>query len=98
MSTQRTPEQQANAMLDNIARPGGVARNLRLYGTAGNQVVQVAAAGLNNGLSRDETVTRMTEEINILGPQRVSCHTGDPNVLNVLDITRISTKKGRFYT
>ncbi|WEK35402.1 MAG: DUF6443 domain-containing protein [Candidatus Pseudobacter hemicellulosilyticus] len=85
-STLRTPEGQARAMYDNIASRG-VAYNLRLYGPAGDQVVNVAARGQRAGLGRDAIISAMAQEIRRIGPGRVSRHTGDPNVINVLDIS-----------
>lgn len=85
-STQRTPEAQANAMLTNILNHG-VQSQLALYGAPGRQVVGVAAEGLSQHLSRAEILSRMVAEIRRIGLGRVSRHTGDPAVINVLDIS-----------
>ncbi len=85
-STLRTPEDQARAMYNNIVSRG-VQYNLNLYGPAGDRVVNVAAQGQQQGLTRDEILAAMAAEIRRIGPGRVSRHAGDPNVINVLDIS-----------
>ncbi len=94
-STQRTPRGQARAMYHNILTHG-VAFSYRLYGRYGDMVTRVAEEGIANGESDDEIVNDMTDEIISLGPQNVSRHTGDPNVVNVLDIApnTINNKRG----
>jgi RHS repeat-associated protein len=85
-STQRSPEAQAAAMLTNIINHG-VQSQLHLYGAPGRQVVNVAAAGLAQHLSRADILRNMVAEIRRLGPGRVSRHAGDPAVINVIDIS-----------
>ena len=85
-STLRTPEDQARAMYNNIVSRG-VQHNLTLYGPAGDRVVNVAAQGRRQGLTRDQILAAMAAEIRRIGPGRVSRHAGDPNVINVLDIS-----------
>lgn len=85
-STLRTPEDQARAMYNNIVSRG-VQYNLNLYSANGDRVVNVAAQGRRQGLTRDEIIAAMAREIRRIGPGRVSRHAGDPNVINVLDIS-----------
>jgi hypothetical protein len=95
-STQRTPEAQARAMLTNILNHG-VESQLRLYGPAGRQVVGVAAEGIQQHLSNDEILSNMVAEINRIGPGRVSRHSGDPRIINVIDISpRTITNRDNF--
>jgi RHS repeat-associated protein len=85
-STMRTPEDQARAMYNNIISRGA-AYNLQLYSANGDRVVNVAAAGRRQGLSKDEILRAMAQEMRRIGPGRVSRHAGDPSVINVLDIS-----------
>lgn len=85
-STQRTPLEQARAMYNNINQYG-LNYSYRLYGHYGDLVTHVAQVGIQNGEDRDQIIAEMTNEIITLGPQRVSRHTGDPNVINVIDIS-----------
>ena len=95
-STQRSPEGQARAMYNNIVSRG-VQYNLNLYGPNGDRVVNVAANGRRRELSRDEILSNMAAEIRRIGPGRVSRHCGDPNVLNVLDISPGSLQNRRAF-
>ena len=88
-STQRSPEAQANAMYDNI-ESRGVKYNLDLYGSAGDQVVNVAQDGINKGLNRQQIISNMSATIRRIGPRKVSRHASDPRVLNVIDISPAS--------
>jgi RHS repeat-associated protein len=95
-STQRTPESQARAMYTNIINRG-VQYNLNLYSSNGDRVVNVAARGRREGLTRDQILTNMVTEIRRIGPGRVSRHCGDPNILNVLDIAPSSLQNRRAF-
>jgi hypothetical protein len=85
-STQRTPAEQARVMYTNIVNLG-VQHQLALYGAGGDAIIQVAANGRRQGLGRDQIIQNMIAEIRRVGPTRVSRHCGDPNVLNVMDIS-----------
>jgi hypothetical protein len=91
-STQRSPEQQASAMLDNIMKKNGVETNLKLYANTGDRVVLLAKKLLEQGKSKDIIKKEMTELIKLLGPQKVSKHTANPEKINVIDISPKSLK------
>ncbi|MBS4042286.1 MAG: hypothetical protein KGZ59_00520 [Chitinophagaceae bacterium] len=95
-STQRTPQDQARAMYNNIISRG-VQYNLNLYGANGDRVVNVAANRRRQGKTREEILSAMAAEIRRIGPGRVSRHCGDPNVLNVLDISPSSLLNRRAF-
>ncbi|OWP82742.1 hypothetical protein BWK59_14260 [Flavobacterium davisii] len=84
-STLRSPEDQVRAMYNNLQRQG-VKRQKQLYGSAGDQVIDLYAKAKLKGLSADEIKAKMLEKIMGIGPSKVSKHCGDPNVLNVIDI------------
>ncbi|BCL12396.1 hypothetical protein [Micromonospora sagamiensis] len=96
-STARTPADQARAMFQNLtnaARPiaTNVQNQLDLYAAAGDAVVNVFVAQ-TQGLNRQQILANggairaaMEQEINNQGPQNVSRHCADPNVVNVADI------------
>lgn len=90
-STQRSPASQASAMYQNI-RTNGVESQFRLYGANGDQVVRVYIEQHQNGASRTNILTAMTNEIIRLGPSRVSRHCANPNTLNVLDVSPLSIR------
>jgi hypothetical protein len=50
-------------------------------------VTRIAELSIRSGESREQTIQRMLEEINRIGPQTVSRHTADPTRLNVIDIS-----------
>jgi hypothetical protein len=91
-SLQRTAEDQARVMFDNLVRPNGVANQLALYAPPGDAVIDVFVAE-TAGLSRAEIRAQraaieasMVAEINAQGPSNVSHHCADPSVLQVLDL------------
>ncbi|HEX5541152.1 MAG TPA: hypothetical protein VFX60_06260 [Micromonospora sp.] len=64
-----------------------------LYGAGGDAVIDVFVAK-TKGLTRDQILadaatirSRMEGKINDVGPQKVSRHCADPNVVNVADIS-----------
>ena len=85
-STARTPERQASVMYDNIQNQGVEAQK-RLYAAPGDRVVDAYVAGQQAGLSREEIVQAMTDQIYAEGPSNVSKHLADPATLNVIDIS-----------
>jgi len=84
-STARTPADQARAMYDNLVAYG-VAHQKRLYGAAGDQVIDVYVASKAAGRSPTQIQQDMVEKIIAIGPTRVSRHASDPRVLNVFDV------------
>lgn len=84
-STARTPNEQARIMYENIERYG-VAHQKKLYGSYGDQVINVYIFLKPKGKSQAEIVSAMTAKILTVGPARVSRHVGDPSKINVIDI------------
>ena len=84
-STARTPERQAIAMFDNIESQG-VASQKALYGSYGDQVIDVYVAEKAAGKSQAEIISAMEAKINELGPSNVSKHLADPSTINAIDI------------
>jgi hypothetical protein len=91
-STQRSPQDQARVMFDNIERDG-VARQKALYKPAGQSVVDAYAAAKAAGKSSDEIKAAMVARILEIGPEKVSRHAADPKVLNVFDISPASVSR-----
>jgi hypothetical protein len=85
-STLRTAEDQARAMFQNI-KSKGLAFNYKLYGSTGDKVIKVAEVAMKAGKSDAEVMKLMTIEVNRIGPGKVSRHAGDPEKLNVIDIS-----------
>jgi hypothetical protein len=70
-SVTRTPAEQARVMFENCEALGA-AHNMRLYGPAGDRVVQVFAD--NRGRPRDVVIALMLAKIHEVGPINVSMH------------------------
>jgi hypothetical protein len=92
-STQRSPQDQARVMYDNIVRDG-VARQKGLYKAPGQAVIDAYAAAKAAGKSPDEIRAAMVARILELGPEKVSRHAADPKVLNVFDVSPASVAHG----
>ncbi|GAA4569158.1 transglycosylase SLT domain-containing protein [Planotetraspora kaengkrachanensis] len=90
-STQRSPRDQARVMYDNCERYGPAAQK-KLYGSYGDQVVDVYVASKAAG--RDPATIRadMEGKIVAVGAQNVSRHTADPRVLTVIDVAPSSVR------
>lgn len=84
-STLRTPQEQAEVMYRNLARLG-VASQKKLYGRAGDQVIEAYERCVARGATRAETVQAMLATINELGASNVSRHCCDPAESNVIDV------------
>ena len=87
-STIRTPAHQANIMYENCVANGAQSQ-LKLYASAGDQVINVYIAGKNAGYSKATILSNMTKKINNLWPTRVSLHCvpeAQYKKLNVIDI------------
>jgi len=80
-STSRTPEQQAQAMIDNVISKG-ISSQYRLYGKNGDLVLN---------LYPDKQA--MIDKIYELGPSTVSKHCADFNIKNIIDIAPFSIEK-----
>ena len=88
-STQRSPQDQARVMYDNIVRDG-VAKQKALYKPAGQSVIDAYAAAKAAGKSPDDIKAAMLAQILAIGPEKVSPHAADPKILNVFDISPAS--------
>lgn len=84
-STMRDAPNQARVMFENL-RATSVARQMALYGPAGQQVIRVYDASNRAGKSPDQIKADMTAKIVAIGPSSVSRHCGDPAKLCVVDI------------
>jgi len=84
--TPPTPHSQSNAMYNNCLSKG-VASQKKLYSNTGDQVIETYSYYKNLGYSEDYIVNQMENKINSLGASNVSRHCGDPNTLNVIDIS-----------
>jgi hypothetical protein len=93
-STVRSPARQASAMYANIESTS-VARQLALYGPAGDEVIGEYQRLKPEGHGRQFIVGAMTDKINELGPGNVSRHCADPGALNVIDIAPSSIANTR---
>ncbi len=91
-STQRSPQDQARVMFNNIERDG-VANQKRLYKAPGQSVIDAYAAAKSAGKSADEIKAAMLARILEIGPEKVSRHAADPKVLNVFDIAPASVAR-----
>ena len=85
-STQRSPQDQARVMFDNIVREG-VAKQKALYKAPGQSVIDAYVTAKNAGKSADDIKAAMVARILEVGPDKVSRHAADPKVLNVFDIS-----------
>jgi len=88
-STARTAADQARAMYQNLIGKGkgqGVAAQHRLYGPAGDAVVDTFVELRDKGLSAEAIRDGMRAKIEELGPGKVSRHCADPTKLNVIDL------------
>ena len=93
-STQRSPQDQARAMFQNLEAKG-VASQKALYGPNGDLVIDVFAAGKAAGKTAAQIQADMTKKIIGLGPSNVSHHAADPKVLNVFDVAPTSIPAAR---
>jgi hypothetical protein len=84
-STARNATDQARAMYQNLVGPG-VAKQKKLYGPAGDKVIDVFVALRDEGKSPQEIKDGMRDAIVAIGPSKVSRHCGDPTLLNVFDV------------
>lgn len=95
-STVRSPAAQARAMFNNI-KASSVARQLALYGPAGDEVIREYQRLQPLGHGRQVIIDAMAHKITSIGPGKVSRHCADPARLNVIDIAPSSiANHGRF--
>jgi hypothetical protein len=96
-STYRDPYNQARVMYDNLERPGGVREGRRLYGSSGDQVIDVYEASKAAGKSREQIIRDMEAKIWEVGPGNVSRHSSDPNDLVAIDVAPSSIENGEAF-
>jgi hypothetical protein len=82
-SIARTPAEQASVMLTNIKRTG-VDAQLKLYKEPGKQVIRVYDPQKSDAVN----LQNMTAKIYEVGPQNVSHHCADQNLVNVFDVSK----------
>jgi hypothetical protein len=85
-STIRTPIEQATIMYEQSELYGTDAQK-KLYGNAGDKIIDVYITEKNNKKSKDEIINAMEKKINEIGGYNISHHIGDPKILNVFDIS-----------
>jgi hypothetical protein len=90
-STARLPSEQARVMFDNCERHGAEAQR-KLYGRAGDQVIDVYVRSRAAGKAPDAVKLDMETKIRELGPTTVSRHAADPRKLNVFDVAPSSIR------
>lgn len=90
-STTRSPYDQARVMFDNLENYG-IEKQKELYGSAGDQVINIYKNGKQRKLSRENIIKNMKNKITNIGPQSVSRHAADPKKLNVIDVAPNSLK------
>lgn len=84
-STTRSPEEQARVMFANAERYGA-AHAHRLYGAAGDKVIDTYERAKAAGRTPAAVQLAMADTIRTIGPEKVSRHAGDPRVLCVFDV------------
>lgn len=97
-STTRTASDQARIMYENIVSYG-VESQKKLYGTAGDIVIDVYVALKKAGNTPDEIKAGMEKKINEVGSRNVSRHCADPSKICVFDVAPSSipaAKKKKF--
>lgn len=90
-STARTPEDQARAMYNNIVATSVKAQK-DLYGHWGDMVIDQYSASKKAGKNPTEIKADMATKIREIGPEKVSRHCADFNVLCVVDIAPSSIR------
>jgi muramidase (phage lysozyme) len=85
-STARTSQDQARIMYDNCESKGASYQK-GVYAASGDKVIDVYIAGKKAGNSQEQIITDMKNKINEVGPDKVSKHLANPDVLNTFDIS-----------
>ena len=84
-STARDAYDQARVMYANCVSQGVEAQK-KLYGPAGDKVIDVYAAAVAAGKDKAATIALMKAKIIAVGPTKVSRHATDTSILNVFDV------------
>lgn len=86
-STARDPYNQARVMYDNIVKKG-MKEQRNTYKPPGQRVLDAYEDAKAKGKNRNDIIKGMEAKIKEVGPTKVSKHCGDPNVINVFDVTQ----------
>ena len=95
-STYRAPADQARVMYQNVEKYG-VKSQMKLYGSAGQQVIQAYSEAQEQGLGRTDTITKMTDVIveQMKENPDLYKHSQDPAKINTADISPSSVDGNR---
>jgi hypothetical protein len=88
-STARLDVDQARIMYDNIVH-FGVNHQKKLYGPNGDAVIDVFAVCREKKMTLEQTIAAMLKKIREIGPEKVSKHCANPDVLEVFDVSPAS--------
>lgn len=88
-STARLDSDQARIMYDNIVHRG-ISDQKKLYGPNGDAVIDVFIVCREKKMTREQTIAAMLAKIRELGPENVSKHCANPDVLEVFDVSPAS--------
>ncbi|MDR3025138.1 hypothetical protein [Chryseobacterium sp.] len=86
-STARDPYNQARVMYDNIIKKG-MKEQRKTYKEPGQRVLDAYESAKAKGKNKEGTIKEMEMKIKEIGPSKVSRHCGDPNFVNVFDVTQ----------
>lgn len=86
-STARDPYNQARVMYDNIIKKG-MKEQRRTYKSPGQKVLDAYELAKSKGKNRNSIIKEMEAKIKEVGPTKVSKHCGDPNIINVFDVSQ----------
>lgn len=84
-ATQRSPQDQAQIMFNNLETQGVDAQR-RLYKQAGQSVIDAYVEAKAAGKSADGVKAAMVAQLLKVDPSQVSRHVVDPRVLNIVDV------------
>jgi hypothetical protein len=84
-STKRSPQDQARIMFANLEQ-FGVEAQKKLYGAAGDLVIEVYAACKRAKLIPEQIKFAMQEKIEEIGPEKVSKHCSEDPRLDIFDV------------
>jgi len=91
-ATQRSPQDQAQVMFNNLETQGVDAQR-RLYKPPGQSVIDAYVAAKSAGKSADDIKAAMLAQVLKVDPQAVSQHAADPRVVNIFDVAPSSVAR-----
>ncbi len=86
-STARDPYNQARVMYDNIVKKG-MKEQRNTYKPPGQRILDAYEHAKAKGKDRNGIIKEMEAKIKEIGPSKVSRHCGDPNIVNVFDVSQ----------